>query len=304
MEKTHHDLRSPMQRMFCLFLIAALAVPLFFCSSVSAAGTQSDLIGGENSGLINILLIGQDSREENVPARADCIILCSFCPDARAVTAVSFLRDLYVPIPGHEDNRLNAAYALGGMELLKQTLQDNFNLYIDGCIEADFSHFSKIIDLLGGVAIDLRQDEADAINEAIPGNLKEGAAQLNGEQALAYSRIRNLDPDGDFSRTRRQRKLLFALLESYRDAGLLTILSVVADVIPMLSSDLDHREILILAAKLFPLLDQPEVSSWRIPESGSFEYRTIRDMAVLTTNLEEVRKTLREKLLSSGSQGS
>lgn len=304
MKKSSLFLRRSLAVLLCaavVFLLPAItqvqaASPLpEFCSETEDTG----LIGGEGSGLINILLIGQDRREES-RARSDCVILCSFHPESKKIIITSFLRDLYVEIPGYEGNRLNAAYAIGGMPLLQQTMQKNFSLYMDGCIEVDFSRFSQIIDILGGVTIELRQDEADAINKSVPGSLTAGIHLLNGDQALAYSRIRNLDDDGDFSRTGRQRKLLSSLLDSYRNADLLTILSMVVDTLPMISTDLSKRQILVLAAKLFPLLDDPEILSQRIPGDGTYSYSTIRNMDVLTADMENIREQLRESLLSPG----
>lgn len=283
------------RRWLCLFLALLLLPPL----PARASGTEpeSTLIGGEDSGLINILLIGRDGGEDAV-SRSDSIILCSFRPETRQITITSFLRDLYVPIPGMEGNRINAAYAYGGVSLLRQTMEENFDLYLDGCIEVDFSQFSQIIDILGGVTIELRQDEAETINKQVPGTLTEGTHCLTGEQALAYSRIRKLDKDGDFSRTGRQRKLLTSLLESYRSADLLTVLSVIMDTLPMVTTDLSKREIFRLAAKLFPFLEDPVVVSQRIPADGSYAYRRVRDMEVLIADAEEVKRQLRESLLA------
>lgn len=265
----------------CLILICS------FSLSAAASDIRSEVIGGKDSGLINILLVGQDRRDEKTPARADTIILCTFHPESKSVVLTSFLRDLYVQIPGIGGNRLNAAYANGGTALLKETLRENLNIHIDGCIDVDFSQFAGIIDILGGVTLELRQDEADAINKTVAGTLCEGIQPMNGQQALAYSRIRNLDSDGDFSRTERQRKLLASLLSSYQDAGFLKILSAIADALPLISTDLSSKEVLHLAAKLFPLLDDPSIVSQRIPVEGSYSYRTIRGMEVLTADLEE-----------------
>lgn len=276
--------------LLCLILALTLSIP------ASAAEVPSDRIGGKDSGLINILLVGQDRRDEKTPARADTIILCSFHPESKSVILTSFLRDLYIQIPDIGENRLNAAYAIGGTALLKQTLCENLNLHIDGCIDVDFSQFAEIIDILGGVTLALRQDEADIINRTVTGNLTEGIQALNGQQALTYSRIRNLDSDGDFSRTDRQRKLLTSLLSSYRDAGFLKILSALADTLPLISTDLSNKDVLYFAAKLFPLLDDPCVVSQRIPAEGTYTYSTVRGMEVLTTDLKEARKTLAEIL--------
>lgn len=283
-----------MKKILCFLLALVLFLPLHILPV-----RAETLIGGEDSGIINILLIGQDNRENEEIPRSDCMILCSFRPAEKNITFVSFLRDLYVPIPGHRDNRINAAYALGGMPLLKQTLQENFQLSIDGCIGVDFANFPRIIDTLGGVTLTLRQDEADAINKAVEGDLTEGTQQLTGDQALAYSRIRNLDTDGDFSRTLRQRRLLSSLLSRYRESSLLTILSAVLDTLPMLSTDMEKKQFLLLAAKLFPLLEDPTVTSLRIPADGTYAYSTIRNMEVLTADMDQARQLLRERLLSS-----
>ena len=284
----NHSMLRLRQIILCL-CCAAILFPL----SASAGDT---LIGGKDSGLINILLIGQDRRDEE-RARADSILLCSFCPETKKITVTSFLRDLYVDIPGYEGNRLNAAYAIGGMDLLRQTMEENFSLYIDGCLEADFTQFPQIIDSLGGVTVELRQDEAELINKSVPGSLEEGSNLLSGSQALVYSRIRNLDNDGDFSRTNRQRKLVTSVLDRYRTADFLTIVTTVADTLPMISTDLSKRQILKLTAALFPMLDEPTVASQRIPADGSYRFDTVRQMSVLTVNMDDIRAHLRSSLL-------
>lgn len=281
--------------------LAICCAVLLVLSQVQAIANARDLengslIGGKDSGLINLLLIGTDSSQQSA-SRSDSLILCTFQPEGKQVTITSFLRDLYVPIPGHESNRINAAYAFGGMELVQQTVQEDFGVYVDGCIEVDFSNFSKIIDVLGGVTVELRQDEAEAINKKVPGSLSEGENRLTGSQALAYSRIRNLDRDGDFSRTERQRKLLSSLLDSYRSASLLTILSTVLDTLPMVSTNLEKKQILVLTARLFPLLADTTVHSQRIPAQGHYSCQTIRKMEVLVADLDVIRSDLRQTLL-------
>ena len=213
----------------------------------------------------------------------------------------SFLRDLYLPIPEHDSNRLNAAYAFGGMTLLRETLEHNFDLEIDGCVEVDFSQFADILDLLGGVTISLRQDEADYINKAVPGNLKEGTQLLNGSQALTYTRIRKLDADGDFSRTNRQRAVLSSLMHSYEEASVFTILSVLSDILPLLSSDMEEREIISTIIKLLPMLSGSTVTGQSVPSPGTYQYTTIRGMSVLTADLTELKQNL-QKSLSSESE--
>ena len=254
------------------------------------------LIGGPDSRLINILLIGQDRREGEGRARSDSMILCTFNKDTRQLTMTSFLRDLYVEIPGYYNNRINAAYAAGGMSLLNKTLEENFGVCIDGNVEVDFNQFADIIDLLGGVKMELRQDEADLINNSTGGSLTAGTQLLNGDQALEYARIRKLDADGDFSRTNRQRKVMTALVEAYKDSNLTTILSLLDKILPMITTDMSNSEILSLAMELFPMLSGAEIVSQRVPADDTYSNRMIDGMSVLVADMDAARLMLDETL--------
>ncbi len=258
-----------------------------------------DQIGGHGSRVVNILLVGQDRRENEGRTRADTMLLCTFNKKTRELTMTSFLRDLYVKIPGHGSNRINAAYAFGGMELLEETLQENFGLQIDGTVEVDFSQFSSIVDVLGGVEMELREDEAALINQETGSDLSGGTHHLNGDQALAYSRIRKLDADGDFSRTNRQRKVLSAILDGYRDAKLSTLLLLVNKVLPMVSTDLGAMEIMGYALELAPLLSGFEIKQQHVPASGTYTDQNIDGMAVLVPDLDAARQMLANTLIGS-----
>ena len=258
---------------------------------------KTDQIGGRGSHVVNILLIGQDRREGEERARSDSMILCTFNKKTQQVIMTSFLRDLYVTIPGHGANRINAAYAAGGMELLDKTLEENFGLHIDGNVEVDFDRFAEIIDLLGGVELELRQDEADFINEETGSSLTAGWQRLAGEQALMYSRIRKLDADGDFSRTNRQRKVMSALLSAYRGSGAGTMVSLLKQVLPMLDTDLGNMKLLMLAAELAPMLGSAEIVSQHVPAPGTYTDQTIDGMAVLVPDKEAIQTMLEKTLL-------
>lgn len=243
---------------------------------------------------INILLIGQDQRETDTFSRADSILLCTFRKTDGKLIMTSFLRDLYLPIPGRGSDRINAAYAYGGSSLLVKTLTENFDISIDGTMEVDFSQFAQLIDTLGGVELQLRQDEAGVINRDTGSTLTEGFHLLTGEQTLAYSRIRSLDADGDFSRTDRQRKVVSAIVSAYRDAGLPTLISLLRQVLPMISTDMSESRLLMLALEVFPMLPGLELSSQSIPAPGTYTDKTINGMAVLSADMEAARKRLHE----------
>ena len=251
---------------------------------------------GRDSDIINILLIGQDRREDETRARSDSMILCTFHKSEKKLTMTSFLRDTYVKIPGYGQNRINVAYAAGGMSLLNKTLENNFGVHIDGNVEVDFYQFADIVDLLGGVEVDLRNDEAQWVNRETGSGLSEGTNLLNGQQALAYARIRKLDADGDFSRTNRQRKVITALLDAYRDTSLSSALSLLEQVLPLITTDMTDREILGYAVSLFPLLTGGEVVSQHIPAAGTYASRNIDGMAVLVADLEANRQVLKDTL--------
>ena len=241
---------------------------------------------------VHILLIGQDRLPGEDRARSDSMILCEFDPKGGTITMTSFLRDLYIPIPGHGSNRLNAAYALGGMALLEKTLEENFGVTVDGCVEVDFQGFPQLVDLLGGVEIPLRQDEAQAINGTLGCALEEGSQTLTGQQALAYTRLRKLDSDGDFSRTQRQRTLLTNLLEGCREMDPISALMLLEKALPLLTTDLTGPQLVKTGLALMPMLKNARVVTRHVPADGTYESKTIDGMSVLVPDLETNRALL------------
>lgn len=251
---------------------------------------------GESDDVINILLIGQDRRPGETRSRSDSMILCTVNRNDKTIVLTSFMRDLYVQIPGYGNNRINASYAWGGMELLNKTLEQNFGIYIDGNVEVDFEQFTEIVDLLGGVPMELRADEAQYINIDTQSSLTEGMQQLTGKQALSYSRIRNLDADADFSRTNRQRKVLDALFRQVKDAGLVRLLTLLDEVLPMVTTDMGNGEILGYATKVFPMMSGVSISSQRVPADGAYKGAMIEGMSVLVADMDKTRQMLQDTL--------
>ncbi len=244
-----------------------------------------------NDGLINILLIGQDRREGESRQRSDAMILCSINPETSKLSMISFLRDLYVQIPGYEDNRLNAAYAYGGFDLLKKTLNLNFGISVDGCFESDFDGFKKIIDTVGGVEIVLTAKEAEIVGNGA----SEGLCALDGEQALTYARIRKID--SDFQRTSRQRKIMGAVFEKAKTYTLPELAMFFSEIMPLMATDMTEDEIMTLALNLASSFSEIETSSYIVPAEGTYKNAMIRGMAVLVPDLAKIKKLIFEEYL-------
>lgn len=239
---------------------------------------------------INFLLVGRDYHAEGENGRSDSMILCSVDTGAKKVTMISFLRDIYLKIPGHGSNRLNASYSWGGAELLKETLKENFDVDVDVTLEIDFEGFESMIDYLGGVDIELTEQEADHLNSGHDWQLAEGPNHLDGVQALAYSRIRKLD--SDFGRTERQRNVLTALLKQYNAAGFQQMLNATDEFLEQSTSDHTDDELLSYALELYVMMDDYEIITHRVPADGTYSYETIRGMSVVDIDFEKNRELL------------
>lgn len=253
----------------------------------------------ENENVINIMLVGQDRRPGQGRQRSDSMILCSFNTEKKTFSMISFLRDTYVAIPGYWSNKMNAAYAYGGMETLTATLATNFGVKLDGCVEVDFGGFQTIIDMLGGVDIELTVAEANHLNEEYGYSLTSGWNHLNGEQALNYSRIRKIDSDS--RRTERQRKVLTALMNAYKNQDVTKMASLAGDILDtgLVKTNMSSGDIINYVFKLFPILSNTNVNSHQIPLVGTWDdvdaIGNIVDVKVIT-DMEKNRELL-EKLL-------
>lgn len=235
--------------------------------------------------VVTILLIGAD-RRGNETARSDSIILCTFNKTQQTITLTSLLRDMYVQIPGYKSNRINVPYALGGISLLNETLKHNFGVETDGAVEIDFAHFEDLIDLLGGIELELTSAEANYINSACGSRLKSGVQTLTGEEALLYSRFRGTAA-GDLARTNRQRIVLSTLLNEYKSKSLTELMGLLDDILPMITTNLTKDEILGYMKDFFPMLASAEIVSQRIPIEGAYYQAKIDGMSVIVPNISK-----------------
>ena len=258
----------------------------------SVVWDKVDALDGKH--VINILLIGQDRREGESRARSDTMILVSVNTERESISLVSLMRDLYVQIPGYSDNRINAAYQWGGMDLLDETVLENFGVEVDGNVEADFEQFETIIDILGGVDVEMSKGEAEYMKYVMDsGDVQEGENHLSGKQALDFARMRGLDDD--FHRTERQRRLLTRLAEKLQSASAQQLLDLVNEVLPHVSTDMSSTQMLGYAASAIQVyLSGAEIATGRIPAEGMYSDAEIRGMQVLVPNLEKCQSYLSE----------
>lgn len=255
--------------------------------------------------IINIMLVGQDRRPGSTGRTlSDTMILCTVNTDKNTITLTSFLRDIYVYIPGYAKgyNRLNAAYKIGGTDMLAETMLVNFGVQVDHFVVVDFDGFKDIVNAIGGIDMKLTAKEAEYMNtnkwdglDSTGWALKAGVNHLNGDQALAYSRIRAIG-NYDFGRTERQRKVLTAIMEKYRNSSIDQLWSLLNTLLPMISTDMSNSDITSLAMTLLPMLKSTDLNNQRIPIDGSYESAYVGKANVIMIDFEENREFLQEIL--------
>ena len=242
--------------------------------------TWPEVVATQN--VTTIMLVGQNYREGEEHYLSDTMIMCTINRDTNTLTMTSLLRDLYVPIPayaGHGPgrNRINVCYHMGtiwtgsvkgGMEMLALCVEQNFGIPIDHTVEVDFVAFEKVIDLMGGVDIDLTQAEADYLNSdacAYYGfdEFSAGPQTLNGLEALAYARIRAID--GDFQRTNRQRNVINSLIQKCKTMKLWDLHKLATEILPMITTDMTDDEITNYIWEFIPMLANLNIVSQKVP---------------------------------------
>lgn len=253
----------------------------------------------EDDHLINILLVGQDKYPGaawSSRQHSDSMILCSINPETGEVALISFLRDTYVQIPnGYSDNRLNAPYVFGGFELLDETLSLNFGVSIDANFEVDMASFEILIDMVGGVDVELTAREAEYMTGEFDLSVTEGVNHLDGAAARRFAQIRAIG--NDFARTGRQRTVLLAAFSKVKTLPVNDLLTLMYDMLPYLTTDLTDGEILALAYRLLPLVSSLSIDTHMVPDHDCYTAAKIRNMSVLVPDRDKIRQRLEEEYL-------
>ena len=245
--------------------------------------------------ILNILLIGADTRKGQTKGLSDTMILFSIDTKHKKLKMLSLQRDTWVVIPGYGENKLNSAFTLGGAELTVKTIQANYGIQIDRYAIVDFKSFKKIIDKLGGIDVELTQEEVDYIDwqtwsnhQADTRNELDASSydykpnkngdevalvHLNGRQALWHARNRGEEgicSGDDYVRTLRQRNVISIMINKIKKSETTKILETLSDIGSMVTTNFKSSEILQLAQNITKYLKY-EIVSQSAPDSKSYD---------------------------------
>ena len=243
----------------------------------------------------NILLLGVDSRdpEDDTNSRSDSMMLISVDSEHNCVKMVSFLRDSWVYIPALDKyQRLNAACSADGYNGVVDTIEYNFGVDIDGYVVADFEMFKVLVDSVGGVEVDVTEQEADEVtNHPVRyGNvtLEAGKYKLTGEQALAYCRIRKIDTD--FMRAYRQRTVMQSILKSVKSANPVKLLLMASKCAPYIETNLSKTDIMQTGISALSCIGT--MVETRVPFDSTWSYKTIQGNSVISIDADKNKEML------------
>lgn len=227
----------------------------------------------------NFLIFG---IEEIGGARnTDAMMIATINTKDNTVKLTSLLRDTYVEIPGYKDNKLNSAYSRGGVDLLIETIELNHKLQIDGYASVNFESFEAIVDILGGVTIELGEEEASYLNRTnyisnkAYRNVSPGINHLNGNQAMGYVRVRRVKTLGganyDYGRVVRQQRVLKALFNSaVSSKNILQLVPKSKEILSQVTTNLSQDQ---MQEAMREIVENKitTMETFRIPVDGAFE---------------------------------
>lgn len=210
----------------------------------------------------NIAIFGVDSRDDSYDKgnRSDCIIIASINNKTKVVKLISVYRDTYVQIEGHGLDKITHAYSYGEAPLAIKTLNSNLDLNIKEFATVNFDVVKETVDYIGGISMPITSEEVSQI----PGITKAGTYTLNGEQALAYSRIRHAT-GGDYKRTERMRNVLTATVNKVKSLNISKLNGFVDTILPKVYTNVTSSEIFSM---------MPSIANYKITDSIGWPYNT------------------------------
>ena len=256
-----------------LRILAALTAAVLFFGCASALAEDADH-------WMNLLLLGCDSYTTNDRQRTDSMIILSVNTQTHEVKMTSLMRDTWIPVPGSGGHRkLTELCTVGGPEMTMRAINENFDMNIDRYALISMAGVAEVIDLVGGIEIDVTEAERKALNRGLfdlsslsgMEKLEKSGenVHLNGNQATAFARIRKID--SDYVRTGRQRTVLLAVADKLKGgASPATLLNIITALLNYVETNINLTEMMGLAA-LGLEIDLEEIKEFRIPADGTFE---------------------------------
>lgn len=229
--------------------------------------------------VVNILLIGVE--QIGGAQNTDSMMIATLNKEDNSLKLTSIMRDLYVDIPDHNKSKLNSAFSKGGIDLLYQTIENNFQVDLDGYCMVNFEAFETIVDMVGGVDITLTEKEAkylrttNYISKKSNRNVVAGVNHMNGNQALGYCRVRKVSTgteNNDFGRTQRQRIVLDAIFSEVKSKNVLQLVMLMNNILNTveIQTDITQKEFNLYLNEASKLKVQ-SLKTFRIPTDGSFD---------------------------------
>lgn len=258
-----------------------------------------------NSNIVHVLLMGLDGGGSTTN-RTDAMMLLQIDRAKKELRLVSFMRDMWVDVPGGEPGKLNSVNVVGGPGLLVYALNSNFDLNIQYYVSINFKSFQRLINALGGVGVSISGNEVGVMQDMYydieiegysgrtPADITgSGYYTLNGNQALNYVRMRS-GVGGDFGRIRRQRKLITNLWNKYRKYKVLSLTGVVGTTFRNVKTNLQINQILTLAGEM--VLAEAEIYDMGIPLKDAYKAQTIHGQAALVIDWDKNKEALNKFL--------
>ena len=242
----------------------------------------------------NILLIGVDRRNEDENSRSDTMLLLSINTETKKILLTSFMRDSYVHKPGHKDAKLNAACTWVGAQLVMDTIEYNFNIKIDNYMLIDFAIFESVVDGLDGIEVEMTEKEAKYMRDAVHlSDIEAGeSVELDGEEALWYCRIRKLD--SDFMRTKRQLKVMTAIIDKCTKTNPLKMYEILSSVIDEVETDMSAAKLTGISINALLRYLHYDIEQGSVPEKDTWENAKVNGQSVLRIDLGENIDYLKE----------
>ena len=256
-------------------------------------------------GVMNVLLLGVDENKDGSDGRSDSNMLVSIDSKNKKLRLVSFLRDSYLEIPTRGKDKLNSAYANGGVALTMQTLENNYRVDISRYVSVNFNNFAAVIDKMGGLDVPMSASACKQENENIGTHFKKGTNHLNGKQCLYYARIRNASDDfghDDYGRASRQRQVVELMIAKMKTMNLLQSSTILYDYLPYVKTNLSDGELACLAS-VGATISSYQTETQQMPAPGTFDdQKSVAGIGkVITLDLEKNCQILRAFLYGGAS---